>query len=52
MHPDLLEDIPENADNIALQALYDEMIAVSKDVYNETASGGFIRKPAPIEIPS
>lgn len=44
LHPDLLEDKPENAENIALQARYDEMIAVSKDVYNESAAGGFSRK--------
>ena len=25
LHPDLLEDKPENAENIALQARYDEM---------------------------
>ena len=49
LHPDLLEDTPENAENIALQARYDEMVAVSKDVYNESAAGGFSRKP--IEIP-
>ena len=50
LHPDLLEDIPENAEHIALQAKYDEMIAVSKDVYNESAAGGFSRKP--VEIPT
>ena len=45
LHPDLLEDIPENYEYISLQARYDEMISVSKDIYNESAAGGFTRKP-------
>ena len=44
LHPDLLEDKLENAEHIALQARYDEMVAVSRDVYNESAAGGFSRK--------
>ena len=30
LHPDLLEDIPDNVEHIGLQKRYDEMIAVSK----------------------
>ena len=44
LHPDLLEDKPENAEHIQLQARYDDMVAVSRDVYNESAAGGFSRK--------
>ena len=50
LHPDLLEDIPENAANIELQNTYDEMIAMAKLVYSESAAGGFVKKP--LEIPT
>ena len=34
----------DNQENQELQAKYDELVAASKDVYAESAAGGFVKK--------
>lgn len=41
LHPD---DLKDNEENMALQAKYDELVVHSKDIYAESAAGGFQKK--------
>ena len=48
IQPDLLKDNPYN---IALQDKYDDLIAYSKDVWAESAAGGFSKKKVEVDKP-
>lgn len=44
IYPLMPEDLHENPENQELQDKFDELIAASKDVYAESAAGGFQKK--------